>query len=112
MDRVYDYLAQGRWFRCVSAHGTISLGGTIYYVGTVWKAQQIEITLDPSDRHLVCHNAAGDVFKRLLVKNLSPEILIGAHLASLGLPTFQLCLPFSPEEQNVIRLLEITDATT
>ena len=112
LNRVYDYLAQGRWFRRVSAHGTISLGGAIYYVGAIWKTQQIEITLDPSDHSLMCRDAAGDLLKRLPVKNVSPETLIGAHPAFLDLPAFQLCLPFLPEEQNVIRLFELTAATT
>ena len=98
LNRVYDYLAQGRWFRRVSAHGTISLGGAIYYVGAIWKTQQIEITLDPSDHYLICHDAAGDLLKRLPVKNVSPETLIGIHPAFLDLPAFQLCLTVNSEQ--------------
>lgn len=111
-NRVYTYLTQGRWFRWVSTHGSVSLGGAVYYVGGAFKAQQIEITLDPDDHQFVCRNAAGDMIKRLAMKNLSPEILIGATAPFLSLPVFQLCLPFSLEEQNVIRLFEITGATT
>jgi len=33
---VYEYLAQGRWFRRVATNGTVSLGGHIYYIGTKW----------------------------------------------------------------------------
>ena len=60
----------------------------------------------------ICRDAGGDLLKRLPVKNVSPETLIGVHPAFLDLPAFQLCLPFLPEEQNVIRLFELTADTT
>lgn len=109
---VYQYLARGRWFRRVADNGTISLGGTVYYLTRKWTQQQLEVTFDPPDRCFLCHNAAGQLLYCLPLQGVSVERLMGNLLPFVHFPFFQLCLPFTWEEQRVIRLFEIVDATT
>jgi len=53
LSRIYVYLARGRWFRLVSSIGTVTLGGQVYGLGRAWAKQQVEITFDLSDQHLI-----------------------------------------------------------
>jgi len=112
LTRIYAYLAQGRWFRLASKDGTFSLGGHVYYVGTDWKRQQLEITFDPSDQHLLCHDDAGQLIKRLPIHGITVEDLMGELAAFEHLPVFQLALPFDWDTQRVLRLFEIIAGTT
>jgi transposase len=77
ISRVYDYLALGRWFRLMAQSGTFSLGGQVYYLGLSWARQQVDITFDRDDQHLVCHDEAGQLIKRLSIKGLSVDTLMG-----------------------------------
>jgi transposase len=77
LQRVYAYLAKGRWFRLISEPGTFALGGEIYYVDYRLAQSQIEITFDAADQHLVCFAADGELIKRLPLKGLSIETLMG-----------------------------------
>lgn len=107
MERIDSYLGRGRWFRRVANNGIISLGGTIYYVGNKWKQQQVEVKFDPDTRQFQCFDAAAHLFKTLPLKGVSVECLMGDVFPLVHFPIFQLALPFTWEEQNVIRLYEI-----
>lgn len=98
LSRVYVYLAEGRWFRKVSKDGTVSLGAQVYILGRAWarkKQQQVEITFDPTDRHLIFRSEDGERTKKLAIKGITPEILIGEMGPLVGLPDFQLALPIT-----------------
>jgi transposase len=107
LKRIDVYLGQGRWFRRVGSNGVISLGGTVYYVGTKWKQQQIEIKFDPDTRQFQCFDAAAQLLKTFPLKGVTVENLMGDVFPLCHFPVFQLALPFSWEEQKVIRLYEI-----
>ena len=107
ISRIETYLGQGRWFRRVADNGIISLGGTIYYVGTGWKQQQIEITFDPDTHQFLCFDAAAQLLKSFPLKGVSVESLMGEVLPLVHFPVFQMALPFTWEEQSLIRLYEI-----
>lgn len=109
---VYDYLAQGRWYRLVSQGGTFSLGGHVYYVSSQFAKQHLEITFDPADKHLVCRGAKGDIVTRLTIQGLSKETLMGTLADYINLPHFQLALPFDYPSQRVIRLCAGIGGTT
>lgn len=112
LQRIYAYLAKGRWFRLISKPGTFALGGEIYYVDYRLAQSQIEITFDAADQHLVCCGADGELIKRLPLKGLSSEILMGSLLSQWNLPMFQLHLPFDYQSLRALRLYEILPATT
>lgn len=94
MEAVYTYLAQGRWFRKASNVGTVSLGGTVYYLAHAWRRAEVIITFDPEDQHLV-FATAGQQSIRLPIRNVSPQDLMGEFGACHNLPHFQLALPIS-----------------
>ena len=112
MDRVFDYLAKGKWFRIVSKDGNVSLGRIVFSAGRKLAHQQLEITVDSNERCFVCHDAAGDVVARRPAKRLDKTRLMGSFSVQFNLPVFQLALPFSDETQQVLRLFETMSVTT
>jgi hypothetical protein len=106
LDRVFRYLAQGRWFRRISQSGTLSLGRQIYYLGPRWKHQQTEITFDADLQQLQFTNEAGDLIASAPVKGISKESLMGDITDLSLLPVFQMALPFAWEHQRDARLFE------
>jgi hypothetical protein len=107
LERIDAYLARGRWFRRIANNGIISLGSTLYYVGCKWKQQQIEISFDPDTRQFRCFDAAAHLLKELPCQGLSIASLMGDLFPLVHFPVFQLALPFTWEEQQVLRLYEI-----
>jgi len=79
----------------------------MYYVSTKWKQQQIEIKFDPDIRQFQCFDATAELLKTFPLKGVSVESLMGDVFPLCHFPVFQLALPFSWEEQKVIRLYEI-----
>jgi hypothetical protein len=104
--RLYAYLAEHRWFRLVSKDGTFSLGAQTYFLSQRCARQQVEITFDPADAHLVCHDAAGQALKRLPIRHLTRPDLIGQFATSVNLPLFQLELPLDWHAIHAVRLFE------
>lgn len=103
---VYDYLAQGHWFRLASKDGTFSLGGHVYYLGKPWAHQQLELSFDSHDQHVICCDQAGHFIKRLPIQGIDPSTLMGLLAVHFNLPYFQLALPFDWETIQVTRLFE------
>ena len=95
MERVYAYLAQGRWFRKTTAQGQLNLGGKRYTVGQKFASQTLEITFDPEEREFVCTSEDGKQRTRLAPKGLSKEALMGELAPLMALPHYQLSLPLS-----------------
>lgn len=104
LSRIHTYLAQGRWFRRVSQVGTISLGGQIYYLKSLWARHQVEISFDPDDLHFVVLAPDGQLIKRFFPKGLSLDDLCGELSPLTNLPAFQLALPFSWSDWRQARL--------
>jgi len=92
--RVYQYLAQGRWFRQVSAKGQFSLGADRYGLGHTWSNQTVEITFDPVTQEFVCKSADGQTTQRVPAKGLTKADLMG-ELALEQFPNYQYAFPLS-----------------
>lgn len=101
--RIYAYLAEGRWFRQTSEAGTISLGHQVYILGRDWAREEMEVTFDPGDQHLVFHAPDGKEAKHLPLKGVTPETLMGEMGPLVSLPAFQLALPLTWDDWRVIR---------
>lgn len=95
MQQVYNYLAQGRWFRRTSSQGQFSLGTHRYNVGKNFSNQTLEIIFDPQTRELVCLSEDGGQELRLAAQGLTKAALMGELGPLVGLPAYQLALPFS-----------------
>ena len=104
MQRVYDYLAQGRWFRLTSSVGMFSLGSQRYNAGCRLARQTLEITFDPQTCELVCLPEKGTQPFRLAAKGLSKETLMGDLDPLTTIPVYQLALPWSRQawRENIL----------
>jgi hypothetical protein len=104
LERVYAYLAQGKWFRKGSNVGAFCLGHKRYSVGKDWIGKDAEITFDPSDRHLVFLSPEIEEPKRMPIKAITKTDLMGELGPLVSLDQFQLALPFTWNDWRVIRL--------
>jgi hypothetical protein len=101
LSRVYDFLAQGQWYRKVSAVGTISIGRHIYHLGYDWRPDgYAELILDPSTREFLCRTPSGKE-KRLPTTWLTKQELIGELFQFQHIP-FQFALPFSTKDWRAL----------
>jgi hypothetical protein len=112
LQRVYDYLAQGRWFRQVTPQGQFSLGSHRYGIGMVFAEQTVEITFAPQTQELVCLSEDGEHQSHLPVQGLTESLLIGELGPLIALPAYQLALPFSPSAWREMTLSNHLTGTT
>ena len=94
LQRVYDYLAQGHWFRQTGSLGQLSLGAQRYGVGKDFREQTMEITFDPLAREFVCLPADAGQEIRLPIRLTLSDLMGELHPLNT-LPEYQLALPFS-----------------
>ena len=112
MQRVYAYLAQGRWFRRTSAQGQFSLGTHRYNVGTDLGNQTLEITFDAQTREFKCLSEDGSREIRFAAQGLTKADLTGELGPLIALPAYQLALPFSRTAWREMTLCDILTGTT
>jgi hypothetical protein len=112
MQRVYDYLAKGHWFRLTSSVGMFSLGSQRYNAGSKFAHRTLEITFDPQTHEFVCLPEKETQSFRLIAKGLSKETLMGELDPLTAIPAYQLALPWSRQawRENVL-CLELGDTT-
>ena len=112
MQRIYHYLAQGRWFRLTSTVGMFSLGAHRYNAGTKFAKQTLEITFDPQTYQLVCLPEKTTQTFRLAAKGLTQEALMGELDPLTAIPAYQLALPFSRQAWREMMLCQDLSDTT
>jgi hypothetical protein len=112
MQRVYDYLAKGRWFRRVGPVGVFSLGHYRYAVGRTFSNQTFEVTFDSQTLEFVCLPADGREKIRIPTKGLTKSALMGELSPLMACPVYQLALPFSPSAWREMMLANELTGTT
>ena len=112
LQRVFDYLAKGRWFRQVSAQGQFSLGARRYGIGSDFGDQTVEITFDALNRELLCLSEDGERETRFPIQGLSKSVLMGELSPLLSLPAYQLALPLSLSAWREMTLCNNLTGTT
>jgi hypothetical protein len=75
--RIYDYLAQGRWVRAVSAQRTFSLGAQSYSLKQAVPNTTAVITLDRASKTFQCKTPQGVLIGQLQPKGISFKELCG-----------------------------------
>lgn len=95
LQRIYDYLARGRWFRRVSSGGTFSLGGQVYKVTQCLAEQTLEITFDNTTYRLSCLPEKDIKLVHQEIQGLSKTALMGDASALPGYIPRQLALPLT-----------------
>lgn len=92
LDRVYDYLEKGRWWRRISKDGTFSLGKQVYYLPGVKPKALAEIHFRKMDQSLlICLD--NELCFKSKIKGISLIDLMGDQQQPL--PGTQLEIPFS-----------------
>jgi hypothetical protein len=112
MQRVYDYLAQARWFRRTSLVGQFSLGARRYGLGKDFANRTLEITFDTQTRELICLSEDGQQETHLPIQGLTKSALMGELSPLVSLPVHQLALPFTPSTWREMVLASDLTGTT
>jgi transposase len=112
MQRVYEYLAQARWFRRTSSVGQFSLGAHRYGLGKDFANRTLEISFDAQTQELVCLSEDGRQETRLPVQGLTKSNLMGELSPLVSQPVYQLALPFSPSTWREMMLASDLTGTT
>jgi transposase len=112
LQRVHQYLAQGRWFRQTSAQGQFSLGAHRYNLGCRFNRQSVHITFDPQTVEFVCLLPVDTPLLRLKPLGLTKLDLMGELTPLVSLPVYQLALPFSLAQWREISLANELTGTT
>jgi hypothetical protein len=112
IQRVVDYLAQGRWFRWTSTRGQFYLGSHRYNAKSAFARRMLEITLDPHTHELVCLTEDGRHTIRFPCLGLTKDSLLGELNPLMSLPVYQLQLPFSQATWRQLMLCDSLTGTT
>lgn len=112
MQRVYNYLARGRWFRYSGSLGQLSLGTYRYGVGKEFAGQTFEVRFDSQKAEWVCLPARGTPEIHLPYQGPTKPALMGELGPLMVYPAYQLPLPFSLQEWRTVLLAEHLTGTT
>ena len=111
MERVYQYLDSGRWFRRTAAGGRFLLGGSSYQTYWKWRERTLEIEFDAQTLELICHpEGETDNPLRLRIQGLNKADLMGEMSEFQRMPDFQLSMPWSQEDWRAIAYTELLAA--
>ena len=95
IQRIYDYLQAGRWFRQIGSVGIFSLGGYNYNATTQFAEQTVEITFNTTTRKLICLPEKSNTAFQFNIQGLTKSALMSRVLALPGYLPYQLALPFA-----------------
>jgi len=112
LQRVYDYISKGRWFRRTSSNGQFSLGAHRYNAGSHLSEQTLEITFDIQTHKFVSLSEDGNQSIRFSCQGLTKADLMGELNPLVTLPAYQLELPFSQAAWREIMLCNDLTGTT
>jgi transposase InsO family protein len=113
LNRVYRYLATGRWFRRVKADSCLTLGGTDYSIGKPLRGQALEVTFDLHHTVFLANVIGTNKTIALPPQGLTVSDLMGELNHFLALPSYQLALPLSHQawrELTYTQMLTGTDS--
>lgn len=111
LDRLYRYLASGRWFRRTNKSGNFAIGGHYYRTYWRWGSKTIEITFDAPTVSLICTLEGGtEEPLRVPLQGLSKAELMGELSEFNRLPDFQLSLPWSADTWRSLAYAELLAA--
>jgi len=95
LEKVYSYLAQGRWFRSVGSNGLFHLGAYHYYLGKRFAHHSVAIGFDPDTQVLICQPEGSEDTLEVPIQGITKAELMGELAVLQALPIYQLALPFS-----------------
>lgn len=111
LQRIYAFLAQGRWFREPSVHGEVCLGMQRYSTGVSSAHTTQDVTFDPQTLEFVAKTAGTNRIRRFVAKGITKADLMGELAPFSRLPSYQLALPFTPETWRLNHLAQLVRGT-
>jgi hypothetical protein len=95
LEKVCNYLAQGRWFRSIGSNGVFHLGAYHYYLGKRFAHRSVAIAFDPVTMALICQPEGSEDTLEVPIQGITKTELMGELGLLQALPMYQLVLPFS-----------------
>lgn len=77
LDRIYDLLSKGKWYRKASKNRSLTLGGEVYYVAKAPSSSQLSITFDRETKLLHFHDDKENLVERLPIKGICKKRIMG-----------------------------------
>ena len=77
LNRIYQFLGKGKWYRKVSTLRSLTLGGQVYYVANAKPNTQLYITFDVESKLLHFHNDKEILIQKIPIKGINKERLMG-----------------------------------
>ena len=99
MTRVYDYLANCKWYRKVATNKIISLAGQTYYIPLAQPNEQLEITFCSKCQYLLFQNDKEQLIAIQPIKGMDKRYLMGEMAAIFTMPALQLPIPFEWQDE-------------
>jgi hypothetical protein len=112
LHRVYQYLATGRWFRQVKPNGRFAIGGYDYYIGSQFRGCSLELRFDAVPGVFVAQVEGGESSRLLAPQGLTKTDLMGELSGVVGLPAYQLALPFTQAAWRQLEYVRTLAGTT
>ena len=93
LEKVYSYLAQGRWFRSIRINGFFGLGGYQYYLGKHFAKLSVAIRFDPDGMVLICQPECSEETLRLPFQGVTKAELMGGACGTTRLADLSISPP-------------------
>ena len=112
LQRLYAFLAPGRWFRETSLHGEFWLGMQHYNAGRPCANTTQELSFDPRSFEFISKTVGTQRIQRFAAKGLSKRDLMGELAPFSRLPSYQLALPITLDTWRQNQLVQLMRGTT
>lgn len=107
LNKIYDFLAKGKWFRRVAGNRTITIGGQYYYLPKTKPKEQLLITFCKKKYELLFQNDKELLIASIPIKGISKERIMGDLDCLAKFPSLQLELPFDWKATKVNTTLSV-----
>ena len=97
VQRVFQYLANCRWFRRVTSNGRIATSGYKYYLSTTLRGRTRELTFDPIQGTFLGQPEVSATIITIAPQGVTKTALMGELANLMAVPAYQLALPFTNE---------------
>jgi hypothetical protein len=112
LQRVYAFLAAGRWFRETSVHGEFWLGMQRYNAGRACARTTQELRFDPVSLTFTAKTVGKERIQSFAAKGLTKVDLMGELAPWTHLPAYQLAFPFTLEDWRATEYARLLRGTT
>lgn len=110
LNRIFDFLQLGRWYRKASKLRSVTIGGQVYYVSKAKPKSELLITFDRENLMLNFHNDKELLIQKIPIRGINKKKLIGEIFWKMT--NVQLELPLFWDTQKISTTFLHFDSTT